>query len=107
MNKKLYATLWTLTGLVAIGLLIVTVILAYRNWNQPQIEFGATLTSPNPTVYLRTEPAGSSTIVTILERGSMVHVLDVATYQNVRWMKIKAGKFTGWVPGANINFTNP
>ena len=76
MHNKTYATLWKITGLVAVGLLIGTFILAYQAWSVPQTDLIAKVTSPNPTVYLRAEPSSSSKIVTILERGSTVTVID-------------------------------
>ncbi len=107
MQHKVYATLWKITGLVAIGLLVATVILAYQARNQPQAELIAMVTSPNPTVYLRAEPSSSSQIVTILERGSTVNVIDTIAEQDIRWLKVEAGRFSGWLPEANIVFESP
>ena len=104
MQNKTYATLWKITGLVAIGLLIVTFILAYQGWSQPQSDFIARITSPNPTVYLRAEPSANSKIVTILESGSLVSIIDSVTNQNIRWVKIDSGHFTGWISETNIVF---
>lgn len=104
MTNNTYATLWKITGLAAIGLLIVTLILANQARNLPQVGLNGTLTSPNTTIYLREEPYGSSKIVTILERGSEVSVIDTQTNQDINWMKIETGRFTGWVPEANIVF---
>ena len=104
MTNNTYATPWKITGLAAIGLLIATLILAYQAHNLPQAGLNGKLTSPNPTIYLRAEPSGSSKIVTILERGSQVSVIDTQTNQDINWMKIETGRFTGWVPQANIAF---
>jgi len=107
MPNKVYATLWKITALVACGLLVATVILAYQARSQPQADLIARVTSPNPTVYLRAEPSSSSTIVTILERGSTVNVVDTNIDQNIRWLKVEAGRFSGWLPEANIVFESP
>jgi SH3-like domain-containing protein len=104
MPNKTYATLWKITGLAAVGLLIATLILAYQAWSQPQADLIARVTGPNPTVYLRAEPYGTSQIVTILERGSTVQVLDSVIDQDVRWLKIESGNFSGWIAEANIVF---
>jgi len=107
MQNKVYPTLWRITGLVAIGLLVATLILAYQARSQPQPDLIARVTSPNPTVYLRAEPSTSSQIVTILERGSTVNVIDTLTDQNIRWLKVEAGRFSGWLPETNIAFESP
>jgi uncharacterized protein YgiM (DUF1202 family) len=107
MQNKVYATLWRITTLVACGLLVATFILAYQARGQPQADLIARVTSPNPTVYLRAEPSSSSRIVTILERGSTVKVIDTITDQNIRWLKVEAGRFSGWLLEANIVFESP
>lgn len=103
-RSKTYTTLWKITGLVAAGLFIATIILAYQAHHMPQTGIYAKLTSPNPTIYLREEPASTGKILTILERGSTVYVIDIVTNQEVRWMKVESGHFTGWVPATNIVF---
>ena len=103
-STKTYKTLWKIAGLAAVGLFIVTFILAYQARRLPKPGLSGKLTSSNPTIYLRAEPSGSSKIVTILERGSTVNVIDTVTNQNIRWMKIETGRFTGWVPEKNIIF---
>ena len=104
MQNKTYAALWKITGLAAVGLLIATFVLLYQAWNQPEADQIARVTGPNPTVYLRSEPSGTSKIVSILERGSTVHVMDSVIDQDARWLKVESGNFTGWVPEANIVF---
>ena len=104
MRNHVYATLWKVTGLIACGLLIATIILAYQARHLPQSRINAVLTGHNPTMYLRAEPSGNSKIVTILERGSDVHVIDTITNQNTIWVKVDTGYFTGWLPEANIVF---
>lgn len=102
MKNSRNATLWKITGLIAIGLLIATLILAYQANNLPIKSITGKLTSPNPTVYLRAEPSGSSEIVTILERGSIVQIINTDQNQNIQWIKIDTGHFTGWIPETNI-----
>lgn len=104
MHKKTYATLWKITGLAAIGLLVATMLLAYQAGRQPGTELIARITSASPTIYLRAEPSANSKIVTILERGSTVSVLDSVINQDTRWMKIDSGHFTGWIAEVNIVF---
>lgn len=104
MSKNFYNTLWRITALVAVGLLIATFILVYQAVNLPQTGLQGKLTGSNPTIYLRAEPSGSGKIVTILERGTTVNVIDTSSNQNIIWIHIKAGSFTGWVPQANIIF---
>lgn len=102
MGNKIHAILWKITGLVAIGLLIATFFLAYQALSLPETGVSAKLSGANPTIYLRSEPSGSSQIVTILERGSSVLVIDTVTSQNIIWMKIKTGQYTGWVLESNL-----
>jgi hypothetical protein len=106
MQKKTYAILWKFTGLVAFWLLIATFILAYKANNLPDTGLYGALTSSNPTIYLRAEPSGNSKIVTILERGMRVYIIDAVADQSVRWMKIETGHFSGWIPEANLVFEN-
>lgn len=106
MHNQPYSTLWKITLLVAIGLLIATFILAFQVLRMPQTVFIAHLIGPNPTIYLRAEPSAGSNIVTILERGSTVYVMDTVTSQDIRWMKIEFGQFIGWIPEANLSFEN-
>jgi len=106
MQNKTVANLWIITGIVALGLLIATFILAYKASNLPDTGLYGTLSSSNPTIYLRAEPSGNSKIVTILERGMRVYVIDAVADQSVRWMKIESGHFSGWIPEANIVFEN-
>lgn len=104
MQSKIYATLWRITGLVAIGLLIATLALAYHALRQPETVLTGVLSGHNPTIYLRSEPSGNSQIVTILERGGTVVIADTITNQDILWLKIKTGQFTGWIPETNITF---
>jgi uncharacterized protein YgiM (DUF1202 family) len=107
MQNKVYATLWKITAVVAAGLLIATFVLTYQVRSQPQADVIVRVTSPNPTVYIHAEPSSTSKIVTILERGSTVTVIDTMIDQDIRWMKIEAGRFTGWIPERNIVFESP
>jgi uncharacterized protein YgiM (DUF1202 family) len=104
MHNQPYSTLWKITLLVAIGLLIATFILVYQVLRMPQTVFQANVISPNPTIYLRAEPSAGSNIVTVLERGSMVYVMDTVMSQDIRWMKIEFGHFSGWIPDTYLSF---
>lgn len=104
MKNQIHAILWKITGLVAIGLLIATSFLAYKAHSLPETGILAKLSGANQTIYLRAEPSGSSQIVTILERGSRILVIDMGTSQNIRWFKIKTGQFSGWIPESNVVF---
>jgi hypothetical protein len=104
MSNKVCATLWKITSLAIAGLLIATFFLAYQAVNLPQTGLYGKLTSSDPTLYLFSEPSTGSQVVTILERGSRVYVTDIVTQQSITWVKIRAGRFSGWLPEANIAF---
>lgn len=104
MSNKICATLWKITSLAIAGLLIATFILAYQVANLPQTGLYGKLTSSDPTIYLYSEPSTGSQVVTILERGGRVYVTDIVTQQNIEWVKIRTGRFSGWLSKANIAF---
>jgi uncharacterized protein YgiM (DUF1202 family) len=104
MSNKVCATLWKITSLAIVGLLIVTFILAYQAVNLPQTGLYGKLTSSNPTIYLYSEPSTGSKVVTILEGGGKVYVTDIVTQESIEWVKIRTGRFSGWLSKANIAF---
>ena len=107
MRKQHYSILWMITGLVAIGLIIATIVVVYQEFTLPQVVYKAKLTSPNASIYLRAEPSANSSIVTILKRESKVYVIDTVTRQDGRWMKIEFRHYSGWVPDNYLVFESP
>lgn len=106
-QKGRYRRLWGITGIAVIGLLVATLFLAYRAFNMPVTGLEGSITGLNPTIYLREEPTGRGKIVTILERGHSVVVIDVTMSDGASWLKVDSGRFSGWVPATNVAFNTP
>lgn len=104
MPDKFYAVMWKITLLGAAGLCVATLILAYQARSLTDTGLDATLTGSTPTVSIWEQPSSGSKILTLLERGSRVNVVDAATVQDTTWVKIDSGRSSGWVPIANVVF---
>lgn len=107
LSQKKTAILWKITGLVAAGLLLVTIALAFKARAYAGVEVTAYIAGPSPSVYLREKPSDQGKIITILKRGVVVSIGNSSEQDHQKWYFIEVDEHSGWVPEPNISLTPP
>ena len=103
MSKRRLYTLWLLTAMVAVALLVATITLADRARTYRILNGTVYLTGRENTVHLRQEPDGESPVVAAFVRGSAVTVLEVSSGEGQTWYLVQKGEMTpGWVPADQV-----
>ena len=95
MSNKTASTLWTVTGLIALLLLIATIGLTVRAQTQPVVGVEAQV---NGRFYLRDAPYGGAGIITALRGGTAVTLIDSEQQGQTLWYQIEFNQQTGWMP---------
>jgi hypothetical protein len=102
MAPKTLRTLWILTGLVALALLAATIALGIQARVVQELRVPARITSARTPVYLRDYPSATQRILTLLDPGTRVIVVDAAARAGRNWYQVEVDERIGWVPAANV-----
>jgi uncharacterized protein YgiM (DUF1202 family) len=105
MTHKSLRTLWILTGLVALVLLVATVALVFQAQAVQELRVPARITSASTPVYLRDYPSATQRILTLLNPGTQVIVVDAAARDGRNWYQVEVDEQIGWVPAANVQLS--
>ena len=105
MSPRTLRTLWILTGLVALALLVATIALGIQAQTVQELRVPAQITSARTPVYLRDYPSATQRILTLLEPGTQVIVVDAAARDGRNWYQVEVDDRLGWVPAANVRLT--
>ena len=107
MSKRTISILWKLTGLAALGLLLVTAALAMRSRSVADVEVSAYIARSSSSVYLRERVGDSAKIVTVVNPGTPVLIKNSLVVDGQEWYFIEIEDQTGWIPADNISLTPP
>lgn len=107
MSRKTIRSLWTIAGLFAVLLLAGTVYLSREARAKEEAGYSAHIVGLNSVIYLRQDPIPTSHIVTILELGQQVFVIDMSDGSSIPWAKVRAGDYEGWIPAERIGSGPP
>ena len=111
MSKKLYLTLWSITGLGLLALLAMTIALAVKSGAQGGADdqtVSAYLSSEYPKIILLDEPDPRSIVASVQENGTRITVTDFSHRAGEDWFHVNVNEdSTGWVPGEYISLEAP
>ena len=102
MSPKTLTLLWIVTALAALSLLAATISLAARANAAGDARAEAVILSQGESVYLRASPGASQRILTVLEPGTPVTVLNEEMQNGRIWYFVETQTLAGWVPGGNV-----
>ena len=102
MSKRMMRVLWILTGAAALLLLAATIHLSRQEQIREETGYAAIIEGQNSVIYLRERPDPTSHIVTILDLGQQVFVIDVDEEGVIPWAKVRAGELEGWLPAERV-----
>jgi hypothetical protein len=98
MSPRTISRLWTLTGIVALALLLATAALAIRAEALAGAGYEATLSGTGGPVLVRDGPSGLDPIVTILPQNTAVFVTEALEAEGRIWVLVETEALEGWVP---------
>jgi hypothetical protein len=107
MTQERLKRVWWLTGLVALGLLLVTVALYLR---AEQIQGGgiqAYVAASQSAPFLRAQPESNGAVLMVVEPGSAVRLKDSATRNNQDWYFVDTGQVSGWLLASLVTLEPP
>lgn len=107
MSQKRLRIVWWFTGLVALGLLLVTVALFVRADRIQDNGILAYVGGSQAAPFLREQPGNGAAVLMVLESGSPVYVKDSATRNNQEWYYVDAGETSGWLLASLITSDPP
>ncbi len=107
MSRKTIRTLWLITGVAAVILFAVTVYLSREARAKEDAGYLAYIAGLNSVIYLRQEPNPTSHIVTILELGQQVFVIDISEDLAIPWAQVRTDNYEGWLPVERISTEPP
>ena len=96
--------LWIFTGLFALLLFALTLVLAVQTIQHGASRVSAEIAGANSRVFLREKPAGYGTVVTVVQGGTEVTVLESEQVEKTFWYRVQIDKYSGWVPRAALIF---
>jgi hypothetical protein len=98
MSKKSLSVLWLLTGLLALGLLGLTIGLVIKasTLTEPGVP-GQVIDSNSAVVLLHAEPGRTAAVITMLESLTAVTVVDSQRVDDVLWYEVVTNAGQGWV----------
>ena len=105
-GKRLKILCW-ITGLAALGLLVVTVGLFLRAGQIEESGLVAYITSSQAAPFLRDQPSNNGSVLMVLDIGSPVRISDSSTRSNVDWYFVNVGDTSGWLRASLISFDPP
>ncbi|MBN2499395.1 MAG: SH3 domain-containing protein [Anaerolineales bacterium] len=98
MSKKALSILWTLTGIVALGLLALTITIVIQTGALAETGIPGQVTdSTGAVVLLHAEPSRTATVITILEAQAALTVTDSQREDDVLWYQVQTEAGQGWV----------
>jgi hypothetical protein len=107
LTQERLKMLWWFTGLIAFGLLLVTLALFVRAGRIQDNGILAYVTGSQVAPFLREQPGNSSAVITVLEFGTPVRVKDSVSRSNQDWYYVDTGQMTGWVLASLVSFEPP
>jgi len=107
MSRKTIHTLWLIAGAAAVILFALTVNLSQEARAKEDAGYLAYVVGLNSVIYLRQEPDPTSHIVTILELGQQVFVIDISEDLAISWAQVRTDSYEGWLPAARISAEPP
>ena len=107
MSKKVLFGLWLFTGSVALVLLATTIGLAVQARSQSSHGDTVYLTGQGKLVVLLNQPTRSGIVASIVERGTVVTLVDLAVENDQTWYQVRTDSGLGWVQADHISLTPP
>jgi hypothetical protein len=111
MSKKLFTTLWIITGLAMMTMLVATIGLAVQSNTQGgtgEQTVSAYLASDYPMVILLNEPDPRSNVASIQKNGTAITVTESSHRSGETWYHvIISDDENGWVQGEYISLDAP
>jgi hypothetical protein len=107
VEGKRLTTLWWITGLIALILLIATAGLFLRAEQIEESGIVAYVTSSQSAPFLRDQPSNTGAVLMVLDIGSPVRIKDSATRSNIDWYFVNIGDRSGWLRASLISFDPP
>jgi hypothetical protein len=107
MSKKTIRLLWLITGAAAVVLFAATVYLSREAEAKEDAGYSAFVAGLNSVIYLRQAPDPTSHIVTILEYGQQVFVLEIPEDQANPWARVRTDIHEGWLPAERMSAEPP
>ncbi|MFN2189452.1 MAG: SH3 domain-containing protein [Candidatus Promineifilaceae bacterium] len=95
-------SLWIITGAAALLMLAATLYLSHVERQQEEAGYAVEITGRNSVIYLREQPDPNSRIVTILELGQQVFVIDFNDEGVIPWAKVRSEDLEGWIPAERV-----
>jgi hypothetical protein len=100
-------TLWRMTTMVAVLLLVFTILLVIKDRSISSSGFTGYISQQDSLVYLRSQPDETSRTVAILNPGSVVFVDHSTDRDNLTWYHVKSENGIGWIQEENLTLTPP
>ena len=107
MSSKLRTILWSLTGLLALFLLLATVGLIIKAQSVEDIGLVVYVTGSRGSAYLRAQPSKESKVVTVLRKGDPVMVKNARTVDDDDWYYVQTDHKAGWLLAENTSLDKP
>ena len=93
LSDRVLTALWLVTGAAALLLLAATIALSIRAGDVGELPSTAIVVDSNSPVFLRASPKTSSRIITVLESGTILTVLE----KGADWHNVETSEVNGWV----------
>lgn len=107
MSHNTYRIYWIITGICSLILLGATIVLALRTRTISSVGVTGYITTSDQSPYLRSTPSSNSHILTILESGNQVSVIDSLDRNNSTWLEIQTDEYTGWIQAEYVSHEPP
>jgi uncharacterized protein YgiM (DUF1202 family) len=107
MSKKTLSTLWIITGLATVVLLVTTIRLANKASTQAILNSEVYLSRTSSLNVLHDQPDRFSRVIATLKRGTAVIVRDAATEDGQTWYYVEARTASGWVEAEYVSQEPP
>jgi SH3-like domain-containing protein len=103
IGKPALRLLWWITALVTISLIVVTIGLVSVFLSQRDLGQVAYIKADVASVSIRSNPNATSRVVSILEGGTQVYIVQNIESRGTLWAQVRRGETVGWLPYANLS----
>lgn len=108
MNLRKHLTIiWIFTGFVALLLLVTTLRLSAQAGSVQEEGIRGTISGSPGAIYLRDSPDTAGAVITILELGDAVQILQSKNEQGVAWHFVETDLVSGWIPAERVALESP
>jgi len=102
-KKRTLRFLWWITAFASAGLIVVTIGLVSVFVSQKDLGEIAYIKSSTASVSIHSNPNATSRVVSILEGGTQVHIVQNIENRGILWAQVRRGETVGWLPYANLS----